>query len=42
MLLLFHLKKIHVFNFRCLTKQQNFITHETFANYGMTCCKHFI
>ena len=28
-------EKIHVFNFCCLTKQQNFITHEMFANHGM-------
>ena len=34
-LLIIHVKKFHVFNFRCLAESRNFFTIETFANYGM-------
>ena len=35
MLLIMPMKNIHMFNFCCLTVQQNFITTETFAEYSM-------
>ena len=34
-LLTIHIKKFYAFNLHVLTEQQNFITIETFANYGM-------